>query len=319
MLPTRPMLPPTPPLSRRRWLRWSAVSVLPLAGACGSPLPLLPLWQDAAAAGPSASSVAARARLLATANAHGLAAYGDINDINIAYDGIWRPLIDGVQPQVVDAGYRGASEERLLPRLGLNAQAYRGPRGRKHVAWQRDGSTATATVGVWYDGQASSDAGSRQAAALVADVYGLFLLGPLWLATRSSFDSLPMQMSGTERVDGHLCDAVDVALRPGFGFSAYDRLTLCIDRDDAVTRRLRLTLEGYEGTRGAVAQVDHFEHRQLFGVLWPVRSFEEVVHPIRLPAHDWHVTGLDVNRGYGAEALLGDGFSGAALRPATPI
>ena len=75
---------------------------------------------------------------------------------------------------------------------------------------------------------------------------------------------------------------------------------------------MRFTLEGFTGTQGAVAETDTFEHQRRFGVLWPMRSYEEVVHPIRLPAHDWHITGLDVNRGYDAAALRGPQFTGAA-------
>ena len=96
-------------------------------------------------------------------------------------------------------------------------------------------------------------------------------------------------------------------------------MALCIDRDDGVCRRLRFTLEGYAGTRGAVAEVDTFEHQRRFGVLWPMRSYEEVVHPIRLPAHDWHITGLDVNRGRAADELEGPAFTGLAARPAAAV
>jgi hypothetical protein len=170
-------------------------------------------------------------------------------------------------------------------------------------------------VAVWYDGQPSRDNARLAASALVAECYGLFLLGPLWLAGRG----LPAQMAGTERVNGRLCDVVQVAMTPGLGRVTADRVAVCIDRDDAVTRRLRFTLEGFERTRGAVAEVDTFEHQRRFGVLWPMRSYEEVVHPLRLPAHDWYVTGLDVNRGYGVDALRGPAFTGAAAAPAAAL
>ena len=67
------------------------------------------------------------------------------------------------------------------------------------------------------------------------------------------------------------------------------------------------------------ARVDTFDHENRFGVFWPMRSYEEVEHPLRLPAHDWHITGLDVNRGYGAAALKGPQFQGAAAAPAKPL
>ena len=302
---TRPALPD---LRRRRWLM--AAAALPLAPAlagCGTPLPLNR---------PSRDEAAASRRLLESAQVHGLDAYRALSDISIAYDGQWRPLINRVQPEVVDAGFRGPSEERILPASGVVAQAYRGPAGRKHVWWQR-GSAAGADgrVEVWTNGQRRNEEGYRAASALVAEAYGLFLLGPLWLAGRG----LPAAMAGTERVHGRFCDVLELEMSPGLGLVARDRVALCIDRDDGVCRRLRFTLEGYAGTRGAVAEVDTFEHQRRFGVLWPMRSYEEVVHPIRLPAHDWHITGLDVNRGLTADELKGPAFTGLAARPAAAV
>jgi len=306
-------------MTRRRWL---ALAALPaggaLLGACGTPLPLT-------AAAPSAASAAAAQRLAASADAHGLAAYRQIKDINIGYDGQWRPLINRVQPEVVDEGFRGSSQERLLPAAGVVAQAYSGIKGSKQVFWQRSNAVAASgrdqgEVAVWFNGQPSQRASELAAAALVAEGYGLFLLGPLWLASRQATGlAAPADVAGTERVHGRLCDVVNVWMRPGLGHAATDRVSLLIDRDDQVTRRLRFTLEGYEGTRGAVAEVDCFEHARRFGLLLPMRSYEEVVHPLRLPAHDWHVTGLDVNRGHGIEALRGPQFSGAAAAPARPL
>lgn len=295
-----------PPHPIRRSLLGAAL--LPWLGACGTPLPLLPA--------PTAADAGA-ARLLDSAQAHGLAAYRQLADINVGFAGQWRPLIGSIQPEVVDSGYRGPSQERLLPAAGVVAQAYSGPRGRKQVFWRRgDGSAARpGEVAVWYDGVASASEPLRTAAAVVAECCGLFLLGPLWLAGRE----LPARLAGTERVNGRLCDVVEVWLRPGLGLVAGDRVALCIDRADSITRRVRFTLEGFAGTRGAVAEVDTFEHRRLFGVLWPMRSYEEVVHPLRLPAHDWFVTGLDVNRGYGSEALAGPALAGLAAAAAAPV
>jgi hypothetical protein len=306
-------------LTRRRWLGLAALPATGgLLGACGTPLPLT-------AAAPSAASAAAAQRLAASADAHGSAVYRQITDINIAYGGQWRPLINRLQPEVVDEGFRGPSQERLMPAAGVVAQSYAGVKGQKQVFWQRGKSVAPngrdqGEVAVWFNGQPSGRASELAAAALVAEGYGLFLLGPLWVASRQAAGlAVPADVAGTERVHGRLCDVVNVWLRPGLGHAATDRVSLLIDRDDHVTRRLRFTLEGYEGTRGAVAEVDTFEHARRFGLLLPMRSYEEVVHPLRLPAHDWVVTGLDVNRGYGVEALRGAQFSGAAAAPAKPL
>lgn len=289
-----------------------AVSLLGL-GACSTPLPLT--------GAPERSENDAERLLRSSAEAHGLAAYRGLHDINVRYEGKWRPLVDRVQPVIVDKQFRGGSEERLLPHQGVVAQAYTGAAGHKQVAWQHAGGkgsapgTAPADIKVWLNDVASSDAGILAASALVAEGYGMFLLGPLWLVDRGH----AVQRGGTETVDGRRCDVVEVWLRPGLGLTPLDRVAVCIDADTGLTRRLRFTLEGSVDTRGAVAEVDTFEHRSIAGVMWPMRSYERVAHPIRLPAHDWRITGLDVDRGYDRAALLGPAFTGLAAAPARAI
>jgi hypothetical protein len=296
---------PTALLSRRTVL--GALAVPWLAG-CSTPLPLI--------AAPPADANASR-RVRESAEAHGLAAYRRMSDINVAYAGQWRPLVGRIQPEIVDAGFRGSSEERLMPGAGVSAQSYRGERGRKQVVWRRGvgAGDPRGDVAVWFNGVRSADPEVEQAAALVAEGYRLFLLGPLWLEGRT----LPMRLAGVERVDGRLCDVVDVWLSPGLGRVSSDRVALCIDRSDGITRRIRFTLEGFANTRGAVAEVDTFDHERRFGMLWPMRSHERVLHPIALPAHDWHIVGLDVNRGYEEKALTGPEFTAAAAAPAAPL
>ncbi len=291
--------------SRRHWLQAGVgAAAAPLLAGCGSPLPLV--------APPTATPAdqAAAARLMESARAHGWDAYRALTDINISYDGQWRPLIDRIQPVVVDKTFRGASQERLMPAAGAVAQHYTGSAGHKQVSWRRGKGQPDhlGEVAVWFNGRRSSNPAVLAASALVAEAYALFLLGPLWLVERG----LAVQAGGRQRINGRLCDVVQVVLRPGLGQVTMDRVAVFIDRDDATTRRVRFTLEGYEGTRGAVAETDTFEHQRRFGVLWPMRSYEEVVHPLRLPAHDWYVTGLDVNRGYTVQDLAGAQFTGAA-------
>ena len=297
-------------MSRRLLLAAAAAAPLAWLAGCASPLPL-----DAP---PPAGGDADADRLLqASAEAHGLAAFRQLADINVRYRGTWRPLVDRVQPVLVDKGHRGGSEERLMPAAGLVAQAHSGPAGMKQVVWRRgDGAPARpSTVAVWFDGRPSADADVLDTAALVAEGYGLFLLGPLWLHGRG----LAARRDGTEQVDGRACDVVQVWLRPGLGRVALDRIALCIDRQSLLMRRVRFTLEGHAATRGAVAQVDAFDHLQRFGVTWPTRWYEEVLRPISLPAHDWRLDGLDVNRGYDAAVLSGAAFGGAAAVAAAPL
>lgn len=292
----------------RRRTMLGALTLPWLVGGCTTPLPLVQA--------PSVDAGAA-ARLRDSAQAHGLDAYRQLTDINVSYSGQWRPLIGRIQPDIVDEGYRGSSQERLMPRIAVVAQSYSGPKGSKHVLWQR-GRSASADAGevaVWFNGVRSADDDKQRAAALVAECYGLFLLGPLWLNDRG----LRMKMGDTERVDGRICDVVDVWLSPGLGRVATDRVALCIDRVDGLVHRMRFTLEGFVNSQGAVAEVDTFEHERRFGVTWPMRSFERIVHPIFLPAHDWRITGLDVNRGYEAKDLSGPAFTGVAAALAKPV
>jgi hypothetical protein len=313
---------PSPQVTRRAWLARLSAASLPLLGGCSTPLPLAGGAPRPAGGAPSPGAQ----RLLASAQAHGLDAYRRLSDINISYDGQWRPAIDRIQPEVVDIGFRGASQERLVPGLGINAQAYKGPKGDKHVLWQRAhgvGLAALGDIAVHFNGQPSSGTGPLTAAAVVAECYALFLLGPLWvldrLTARQANPGLTAELTSTARVDNRLCDVVQVWLAPGLGQAPLDRVALYIDRDDHTTRRLQFTLEGYGGTRGAVAETDTFEHQRRHGVLWPIRSFERVVHPLHIAVHDWYITGLDVNRGYTPQVLQGPRFSGLAAAPAAAL
>lgn len=295
-------------ITRRITRRVFLGAALPLLASCATPLPLGPR---------PPGDKAATLRLQESADAHGMGAYRGIHDISVAYQGQWRAFVNGIQPEVVDAGYRGGSQERILPAQALIAQAYSGPAGQKQVVWRRGsgGPGQLGVVDVWRNGQPDTTVASLQAAALVAEGYGLFLLGPMWLVDRG----LAVRSAGTQMVDGQLCDVVDVWLSPGLGEVAMDRVSLYIDRATDLTRRFRFTLEGTANTRGAVAEVDTFEHERRFGVLWPMRSYERVVHPIRLPAHDWHITGLDVNRGFGEADVSGAEFKGRAAAPAASV
>lgn len=292
----------TPPERPGRRALLAAALALPWLAACTTPLPLTRRPVD---------DPAARALLQRSAQAHGLVRYRDLRDLSVAYDGQWRPLVDRIQPALVDAAYRGRSEERLLPHRGIVAQAYRGTAGTKQVSWRR----ADGSVSVWRNGTPSDDHDALQSAALVADAYGLFLLGPLWILDRVS----AAQRAGSARVDDRDCDLVDVWLEPGLGRSALDRATLAIDRADAIARRFRFTLEGTPNTQGAVAEVETFDHVARDGLVVPTRFYERVVHPLRIPAHDWHMTGFDVDRGFTPRDLAATTFGGAAARPAESI
>jgi hypothetical protein len=299
------MLEPNP--LRRRLLMTSFA--LPALAGCATPLQSL----SAAATPPDA-----RQLLQASAEAHGLAAFSSMHDLCVAYAGTWRPIVDRLQPALVDAGFRGGSEERLLLGQGLVAQTHRGPRGVKHVV-RETAPNAVGSVRVWFNEAETRQAEPCAAAALVVDGYSLFLLGPLSLAGRLAADAGALRMAVADRVRlvsgrvQHECDVLRVRLTPGIGFSTADDLELFIDVKRRLMRRIRFSLEGLESTRGAIAEVDTFDHVVLHGVVWPTGFYERLRRPFPLPVHDWRLTGLDVNRGLTAAELRGPAFSGLAI------
>jgi hypothetical protein len=285
---------------RRRKLLFAALAtpVVPALHGCAAPLPV---------SLNTATTPAALALLKQSAEAHGLKAFQAIQDLNVSYSGEWRALIGKLQPALVDASFRGSSEERLLLREGVVAQAHTGPGGRKQVL-RKAGSTSPGDVRVWFNGEEARDAERRAAASLVADAYSLFLLGPLLLVDRP----LVLELSEIEWVNEHACDVLRLPLAPGLGHARIDQVALFIDRKERLLRRVRFTLDGLESTKGAIAEVEMFDHQTLHGVRWPTRFYERLIRPLRMPVHDWNLTGLDINRGLRAADLEGPELRGAA-------
>lgn len=289
-----------------------ALPALPVVQGCAVPLPV---------SMNSTTTPAARALLDESAAAHGVVAFMKLSDLSLRYVGEWRPLIGKLQPALADPGFRGGSEERLLLREDLVAQAHTGPSGRKQVL-RRPGAAAGSQgdVRVWFNGEEARDTERRAAAALVVDGYSLFLLGPMLLAQRwAAQRAMVMELAGVEWVNAHECDVLRVRLAPGFGFSASEQLALFIDRKERLMRRVRFTLNGLASTVGAVAEVETFDHVTLYGVHWPTRFYERLLRPLPLPVHDWWLTGLDVNRGLGTADVDGSAFSGQAIRLAAAL
>lgn len=315
---TAPTAPTAP--TRRAALRVAggaaAALALPTLAGCAAVLPMVETP-------PTAADRDARALFDEACEALGLPALRSLRDFNIAYDGEWLGIIHRIQPIIVDIGYRKTSDERWLLRSGVVAQRHEGPQGTKQVVRELPrgvfGGQAEGfgTSRVWYGGAETRDRDIVAASALVVDAYGLFLLGPMWLAGRGD---LVMRRAGIERVDGRDCELLEVWMKPGIGFAALDRLALAIDRRDRTMRRVTLTLDSMDSTRGAVVETDTFDHQRRDGVLWPTRFYERIRRPFpNLPAHEWRVTGLDVNRGYDAAAIRGPAFTGGAVPAARAL
>lgn len=286
---------------------------LPALAGCAATLPPLPA---------PVLSEGARALLERSAAAHGLAAFRAIADLSLRYEGEWAPIINRLQPVLVDEGFRGASEERLLPRQGLVAQAHAGPSGAKQVV--RRAATGEAAVAVWFNGAPAETADQRAAAALVADGYLLFLLGPMFLAGGwAQPRNLAGALGDAETIEVHgerwTCDVLRLDVSPGLGFAPTDRLALYIDRGEGLMRRVRFSLDGLRSTRGAVAEVDASGHVGRHGVRWPTRFHERLLRPLPLPVHDWRLTGLDAGRGFGADEIDGVNLTGRATAPAAAL
>ena len=282
-----------------------AAPMLSLLHGCAQPLPVSLT---------SRPTPAAQSLLNESAQAHGLTAFKAAADVSVAYDGVWRALIDKIQPVLVDPAFRGKSEERMLLRDGVIGQAHTGPGGRKFVA-RRPAAHAFGEVRVWFNGEEARDTERRAAAALVADAYRLFLFGPMLLVERN----LVLELGDVEWVNEHSCDVLRVQLAPGLGHSNVDQLAVYIDRKERLMRRVRFSLEGLESTKGSAAEVETFDHLALHGMRLPTRFFERMVRPMRMPVHDWKLTGLDVNRGFTAADLAGPEFAGAARQAAAPL
>lgn len=302
--------PTAPDPARRRLLVAATVPLLPaVLGALGgcATAPADPPVPEIEASDPAAVALLGDA-----AAAHGLPGWRRVRDLNVSYRGEWRALIGRLQPELVDARFRISSQERLLPADGLIAQAHIGPGGHKQVVRRQNGPDGRppGLVEVWYNGTPTADTPLRHAAALVADGYRLFLLGPLALIDQPG---LKLRLAGLEQVGDHACERLVVRLAPGLGFAPADQLVLCIDRRTRLMRRVRFTLEGLNSTRGAVAEVDTMDFQNIHGVEWPTRFHERLRKPIPLlPVHDWQLTGLDINRGWSARDIEGAQFEGVA-------
>lgn len=243
-----------------------------------------------------------------------VAAQGEISsvrDVSVSYDGEWLSwVVKRVQPKLVDEAFRKSSQERYL--LGgadtrLTAQLHTGDGGQKWVLRRPD------SISVAYNGQGASDSEVLASAALVADAYRLFLLGPTFLMERNAvFKTAP-----AVTIDGRKCDQVLAILRPGIGGEPQDRVLIALDRTERRPRRIRMTLEGLESTRGAVVDVFPGDYLLVEGVWWPTTFHEALVRPFPADVHRWRLTGIDVNRGLTPDAFgQGAGYTGPASRPA---
>jgi hypothetical protein len=251
----------------------------------------------------------ATALLAESQRAHGGKAFTRVRDVSVRYEGRWASIGPRFQPVLADTKFRRSSEERLLVGPRIIAQEHTGPDGRKVVVRK------AGRVSVTYNGTRSTDDEVGRAAALVADAYTMFLLGPFYFNRQG----VVLAQNGDSVVDKAVCDEVLAVLRPGFGEAKEDRVILFIDRSSKQLRRVRMTLNGLESTRGAEVDVTFRNFRTVGGIAWATDFDERIRIPFDLHAHHWRMLGLEINRGFGAGDLTASGFKGRAAAPSAPL
>ncbi|MDB6149494.1 MAG: hypothetical protein JWQ44_942 [Chthoniobacter sp.] len=246
------------------------------------------------------------ARLTASQRAHGSAAFGTVRDLNVRYAESWGALGPRLHSAIADRRYRRESDEALDLNTRTTLQLHKGPGGRKFVFRGPD------RVTVWYNGQAENREEAKRAAALNADTYKLFLLGPHYFQRGGvTLSSLP-----PATVEGHKCDRVLAVLQPGFGFAEEDRAVLSIDRASDRLRRVQVTVRGLSKTKNTELDVTFADWASRGGVIWPARYQERARGMLTLATREWRLLDLKVNRGFAPQQpeLMGEVLGEAAQR-----
>lgn len=193
-------------------IRLLPIALLLLLGGCMS--------RGIPQAAGSGEQPAARAVLQKSAEAHGLAAFRQIDDLSVGYAGEWYGLVSKVQPTLIDADFRQGSQERIIFKGGpLIGQRHLGPKGSKQVIRR------LSDVQVFYNDALADDRDVLAAAALVADGYRMFLTGPFYFLD----GNLSLEVGEDETVEGRTCTTLVAVRRPGHGLSEEDRYLLFID------------------------------------------------------------------------------------------
>ena len=321
---TRIVAIPEPSRLPRRRRMLSHLLALPLAGLAAAPgiaratgLPEVP-------AGPGSSS--ARAHLLDSATAHGLLAWRQRRDINASFSSAWAPASGW---SAAESGAAAAVQMRLLVQADL--LAVRQGRDSASLGLLRRqagfGPAASAGTPVPTSVPASipvpvpvpvpqAAPADDPLAVLSADALCLLLLGPLAVLDRTT----AVNWGPPDTLDGRRCDQLVLTVAPGLGLASESRMALFIDRDVGWLRRLRWAGDNPGAGWLGLAEVDFFDHFSLHGMVWP-RRFQS-------PSRWWlpgarpqtgRLTGLDLDRGYSADALAGERWTGEAAAPARPL
>jgi hypothetical protein len=275
----------------------ATLAAIALSGCASTHIPTTTLTES----DPEAVSI-----VTASQRAHGAEAFAAIRDLKVNYLGKWGAIGPRLQPVLSDRRYRRESEEALDLGSGSIVQLHKGSGGRKFVF------RGPGRVSVWYNGQPDADQKVIRAAALVADAYKMFLLGPHYFQRPGVIlEKLEPGKIGSAEVDRVLA-----TLRPGFGFATEDRVVLSIDKGNQRLRRVLMTLSGLESTKGAEVDVTFDRWVERSGVWWATDYVERIRAPLKLHAHRWRLMDLKANKGFAPNhpELLGEAVSEALKR-----
>lgn len=254
----------------------AGLSALSLLSSCST------LPRPGRAAEPPPSDTAAAAVLRQSARAHG-DPWRTYRKVEVGYAGEWSALATRLQPVLTDSGFRKDSVETYQPRQSRVRQLHTGPRGTKEVL--REGRKVT----VKFNSTAATDGDVRDAAALVADAYTVFLFGSSWLAEQGR----GLRLLEERELDGKRCQLVAGSLVPGFGVAEEDHFIAWIELESRLLKRFQFSLNGLASTRGADVDVTFSDFQVAAdGSIWPGRFVEHIQRPLRAKAHEWRMTSL---------------------------
>ncbi len=146
---------------------------------------------------------------------------------------------------------------------------------------------------------------------MTADAFLLFSMGPLFLSTlETNFEQL------TDIVHkGQRYLRVYSEIQPGLGYAKKDEVVLWVHPETKLTYRVDVTLNGFPSTVGAHVDVFYLEYKKIDKLILPTHVIENVVAPFHLRAHEWRVTGGDVNRGLRFDDIKGKKWQKPAAMP----
>ena len=296
-------------LPRRRQVL-SHLLALPLAGLAAAPGTVRTAGLPEVPAGTGSPS--AKAHLRDSATAHGLAAWRQRRDINASFSSAWSPTSGWATSEPGDVA---AVQLRLLAQADLLAVRQGRDSASLGLLRRQAGFGPAASVGTAVPAPQAASA-DNTLAVLSADALCLLLLGPLAVLDRTT----AVNWGPPDTLDGRRCDQLVLTVAPGLGLAPESRMALLIDREVGWLRRLRWAGDNPGGGWRSLAEVDFFDHFTLHGMVWP-RRFQS-------PSRWWlpgvrpqtsRLTGLDLDRGYSADALAGERWTGEAAAPAHPL